>query len=177
MSQVKFIGCLHLGHEGMAKHRGFFNSYEHDENLIYNWNQSVHKKDLVYILGDITMETSAHYKKLNELKGRKIVVMGNHDLARDSRELLNYVEGLAGAVDYKGFLLTHVPIHPSDIHLVRGNIHAHIHHNTLEEVHSLSHYKDEGSKPLPSLHKYYHVDAHVIGYQPKSIEELLNSKR
>lgn len=176
MCIVRFIGCLHLGHENMARHRGFFNAYEHDENLIYNWNKTVTKRDLTFILGDITMETPKYYYMLDQLLGRKIVVLGNHDRYQDVRELLNHVEAVAGAIDYKGFMLTHIPVHPSDIHLVRGNIHAHIHHNKLEEVNSLSSYNDPGSKPSPSLHKYYHVDAHIINYQPKSLEELLNNK-
>ena len=50
MSNVRFIGCLHLGHEWMAKHRGFENSEKHDEHLIESWNSIVNKKDLTYIL-------------------------------------------------------------------------------------------------------------------------------
>lgn len=175
MSQVKFIGCLHFGHENMVKHRGFNNSYEHDEHLIEQWNKVINKRDLTYILGDVTMEKSNDYYQLDRLNGRKIVVLGNHDKWQHIPALLNYVDGVAGMIDYKGFALTHAPIHPNEVHFYRGNIHAHIHHvNKLEEVYANSSYLDEKSKVMPTLHKYYCVDAKLIDFKPKSIEELIN---
>lgn len=176
MSQVRFIGCLHLGHKWMAKHRGFQDEFHHDKHLIKEWNKIVHKKDLTYILGDVTMESKEHYYYLDQLNGRKIVVMGNHDLHKHTRELLNYVESVAGMIDYKGFCLTHAPIHPNEIGLYKGNFHAHIHENILNEVEIPSIYKDYNSKLTASLHKYYNVDAKLINFKPKTIEELLNEK-
>lgn len=176
MSQVRFIGCLHLGHRWMAAHRGFQDSFYHDEKVIDTWNQTVHKKDLTYILGDITMETDEHYYQLDRLNGRKIVVLGNHDMKEHVRTLLKYVETVAGMVDYKGFCLTHAPIHPNEVNFYRGNIHAHIHGNELHEVHMSSRYKDSNSIILPTLHKYYNVDAHKIDYRPKTIQELLDEQ-
>jgi calcineurin-like phosphoesterase family protein len=174
MSIVRFIGCLHFGHKAIAGHRGWENVEEHDAHLIEQWNKVVAKRDTTYIVGDVTMEKSKDYYKLDQLNGRKIVVLGNHDRHQDIKLLLEYVDGIAGAVDYKGFILTHVPIHPNEVQFYRGNIHAHIHHeNKLEEVIVSDSYLDEGNKPAPTLRKYFNVDAHLMGYQPKSIEELL----
>ena len=174
MSQVRFQGCLHLGHEWMAKHRGFNDSFHHDDYLIKEWNKVVHKKDLTYILGDVTMESKEHYYKLDQLNGRKIVVMGNHDLHQHTKELLNYVESVAGMIDYKSCCLTHAPIHPAEISFYRLNIHAHIHENKLQEIEYLSRYGDLGEKVEPTLHKYKCVDAKLIDFKPKTLEELLN---
>ena len=174
MSQVRFQGCLHLGHEWMAKHRGFNDSFHHDDYLIKEWNKVVHKKDLTYILGDVTMESKEHYYKLDQLNGRKIVVMGNHDLHQHTKELLNYVESVAGMIDYKSCCLTHAPIHPAEISFYRLNIHAHIHENKLKEIEYLSRYGDLGEKVEPTLHKYKCVDAKLIDFKPKTLEELLN---
>lgn len=173
MSNVRFIGCLHLGHEWMAKHRGFQDSFYHDEHLIDYWNRHVHKKDVTYVLGDITMENEEHYSQLDRLNGRKIVVMGNHDLHQHTRKLLDHVESVAGMIDYKGFVLTHSPIHPLEINRYRGNIHAHIHEEPLYEILGPSKYRDPGSEMLPTLHKYHNVDAKMIKFIPKTIEELL----
>lgn len=173
MSQVRFIGCLHLGHEWMARYRGFQDSLHHDEYLINQWNKIVNKKDITYILGDITMEKSEHYYLLDQLNGRKIIVLGNHDLPKHSKELLNYVESVAGMIDYKGCVLTHCPIHPAEISFCRLNIHAHIHENKLEEVEYLSRYGDPGEKVEKTLHKYRCVDAKLIDFKPKTLEELL----
>jgi len=177
MSNVRFIGCLHLGHEWAANYRGFLDSYHHDEYLISAWNKIINKKDLTYILGDVTMETSKHYYQLDRLNGRKIVVLGNHDLHQDVRELLNYVENVAGMVDYKGFCLTHAPIHPDEMGFYRGNIHAHIHHeNKLTEHLASDKYQDKDSIIQPTLHKYRNVDAKLINFLPKTLEELYGRK-
>lgn len=170
-----FIGCLHLGHEAVARWRGFEDSNEQDDYLISQWNKVVDTKDLVYILGDVTMNTSEHYYKLDLLKGRKIVVLGNHDNPRDVKELLNYVETVAGMIDYKGFCLTHCPIHPSEIHFYRGNIHAHIHHkNKLEHFFTSSSYLDDDAVMLSTAGKYHNVDAKMVDFTPKTIEQLLH---
>jgi len=44
MSVVRFIADLHLGHENMAKKRGFSSAEEHDEHVIKMWNSVVHKR-------------------------------------------------------------------------------------------------------------------------------------
>ena len=96
--------------------------------------------------------------------------MGNHDRAKDIPKLLEYVDGVAGAIKYKGYMLTHIPIHPNEVNMYRGNIHAHIHHeNKLEEIIALSSYNDEGSIPMPTKSKYVCVDAHLIGYKPLTL--------
>lgn len=176
MSNVRFIGCLHLGHKWMAQHRGFHDEFYHDEHLIEKWNKVVNKKDLTYILGDVTMEKAHPYIQLDRLNGRKIVVLGNHDMPKHVKELLNYVDTVAGMFDYKGGVLTHSPIHPSEMGRYIFNIHAHIHENELEEVIALDSYNDEDSIPQTTLHKYINVDAKLIDFKPKSLEELIIKK-
>lgn len=168
---VYFLGCIHFGHEWMAKHRGFQDSNHHDEHLIAQWNKTIKKKDLVWILGDITMENQAHFYRLDQLNGRKKVVLGNHDLPQDTRALLNYVETVAGVVDYKGYVLSHVPIHPNEISFCRGNIHAHIHENKIDECIVSDRYGDVPTKS-PTLSKYFNVDAQRINYTPISMDKI-----
>lgn len=155
---TRFIGCLHFGHKNMAIHRGFVDEVEHDEYLIEQWNSVVNKKDITYILGDITMEKSFWYYQLDRLNGIKHVVLGNHDRRQDIPELLKYVNSIGGAVKYKGYILTHIPIHPNEIGRFKGNIHAHIHENTL----------------IPNyMNRYFNVDAKLIDFKPKTIYELI----
>lgn len=173
MSSVRFIGCLHLGHKNIAVHRGFQDEYYHDEKLVESWNSVVHKKDLVYILGDITMENHLEYYQLDRLKGRKIVVLGNHDRPEHVKYLLNYVESVAGMIDYKEYCLSHAPIHPCEMGRYFGNIHAHIHHiNKLVECNVPSIYQDHDSILENTLYKYYNVDAKLIDFKPKTLVEL-----
>lgn len=175
MGNVRFIGCLHLGHDNLVKNlRGFKDSWEHDDYLIKQWNSVVHKKDLVYILGDITMETPEHYYKLDLLNGRKKVILGNHDMGKDIPELLKYVETVEGMVHYKSFWLTHCPVHPQELTFVKGNIHAHIHNMTIPYTEVEVNYWDKKDtiKSESGL-GYYNVDAGLIDFKPKTIEELL----
>lgn len=174
--QVRFIGCLHLGHESVSKYRGFADAEEHTEYLIKKWNETVtSSKDITYILGDITMETSKHYWMLDRLTGIKHVILGNHDRRQDVPELLKHVNTVGGMMEYKGYTLTHCPIHPNEISFSRGNIHAHIHHkNKLEEVRVAERFGDESKIQYPTLNKYYNVDAHIINYTPLTIEEIID---
>ena len=157
-----FIGCLHLGHESMAKFRGFENSEQHDNYLIKQWNSVIDKRDKVYILGDVTVESRKHYHKLNLLKGIKTVVLGNHDHEKDVRELLKYVEKVAGCVKYRGYILTHIPIHSDEFYRFKGNIHAHIHEKLVLDANG-----------LPDC-RYIHTDAKLLDFKPISFEEIKN---
>lgn len=167
------IGCLHLMHESMAKHRGYSDSWEHDYWLIQKWNSVVPKRSKVLILGDICMENSKGYHLLDELNGSKEVVLGNHDKSKDIPELLKYVDKVSGAVDYKGYILTHIPIHPNEVQFYRGNIHAHIHHiNRLEDCIVSNRYMDEGCRNTSTINKYFNVDAKLLNYKPIRFDEI-----
>ena len=161
MSKVYLISDLHFGHKNMAQHRGFQDEFYQDEEIVKNWNNVITKKDTVYILGDITMENSKHYYRLDELNGTKIVVLGNHDLRRDVPELLKYVSHVAGVINYKGFVLSHIPVHPKELYdnafkvRWRGNIHGHVHENTLDD------------------NMYFNVSCENINYTPIEFTEIV----
>ena len=77
-----FTSDLHFGHskDFLWGPRGFKNSQEHDEMLIYNWNNLITPDDTVFILGDLMLENNeAGIKKLKRLMGQKIIILGNHD--------------------------------------------------------------------------------------------------
>lgn len=162
MSRVFVFLDPHFGHENMAKKRGFKSATEHDEFIISNWNSTVQKRDLVYLLGDITMEKAVNYDILNRLNGRKRVVGGNHDMPQHSKRLAEYVESISGMIKYKGFMLSHCPIHESEVDRFRANIHGHVHENSLSDK------------------RYINVSAEVLNYTPilfTELEELyLNDK-
>ena len=168
MSQVRFIADLHFGHKNMAIKRGFKDEFQHDEHIIEKWNKVVHKNDLTYILGDVTMETTKWYFNLDRLNGQKIVVLGNHDMSNHIAELLLYVYKVAGMIRYsqKGYpkvFLTHCPIHPSELdYRVAYNIHGHIHENTILLP---------NSKPDA---RYICVSCEHVDYTPKLFSELVN---
>lgn len=53
---------------------------KHDEWLINLWNSTVHREDVIYILGDFCLGNKDYTEKiLQRLKGKKFLIRGNHD--------------------------------------------------------------------------------------------------
>lgn len=169
MATVRFIADLHLGHTNMALHRGFATVEEHDEYIIEKYNSVVSKRDVTYILGDVTMEKSAPYELLDRLNGVKHIVMGNHDRRQDVKKLLGYVESVAGMIQYKGIFLTHCPVHPMEMgYRVKYNIHGHIHEKLVEYD-----FKMFGIALFKRVdRRYICVSCEHVNYTPKTLEEL-----
>jgi calcineurin-like phosphoesterase family protein len=168
MATVRFIADLHLGHKNMALKRGFTTVEQHDEHIIEKWNSVVHKRDITYILGDVTME-KAEYDILNRLNGRKYVVLGNHDKLGHTRKLLEYVDSVAGMMKYKGVMLTHCPMHPMELeYRFNKNIHGHIHEKLVERDFTLF-----GIPLFKRVDKrYICVSCEHVDFTPKTLEEL-----
>lgn len=161
MSKVYFYSDPHFGHNNMAIKRGFKNYEEHDEHIIKTWNSIVSKKDVTYILGDVTFEKSKPYEILNRLNGIKKVILGNHDKPQHVPYLLKYVNNVSALKylkhkEFGNIILSHAPIHPQELeYRFNINIHGHVHENTLPDK------------------RYINVSAEVIDYKPKLLSELL----
>ena len=143
----------HFGHKNMAIKRGFETVEQHDEHIVERWNSVVGKRDVVYLLGDITMEKDS-YEILDRLNGCKKVILGNHDKPQHVQKLLKYVNSVCSMFQLKGCMLTHCPIHPYEINRFKLNIHGHVHDKTIDDI------------------RYFNVSAENIDYTPISIEEI-----
>ena len=171
MSKVRFISDLHFNHENAAKRRGFASAAEMNEKIINSWNAIVNKKDVTYILGDVTMEKKEGYSLLDKLNGIKHVILGNHDRRQDVHELLKYVNSVAGAINYKKkYMLTHIPIYSGELKFrFSVNIHGHVHENTIMAYRWNHETQSEYEIAHPN---YFNVSAEVIDYIPISLEEI-----
>lgn len=91
-----FTADLHFGHKNIIKYenRPWSNVDEMDKGLIENWNSIVRDKDQVYILGDFTLSINSEYVRsiLEQLKGRKVLIQGNHDYFADKSKFKPYFE-------------------------------------------------------------------------------------
>ena len=77
-----YTSDLHLGHAAIIKlcNRPFATVEEMDRNLIDSWNARVHRNDHIYIVGDLVYKSEEHASHyLDKLKGKKHLIMGNHD--------------------------------------------------------------------------------------------------
>ena len=162
MSVVRYYSDPHFGHRNMAIKRGFKDEEEMNKHIVKQWNSVVSKKDVTYILGDITMEKATQYYWLNELNGIKKVILGNHDEPQHVPELLKYVNNVCALKylkhkEFGNIILSHAPIHPCELeYRFNINIHGHVHENTLPDK------------------RYINVSAEVIDYKPKLLSELIN---
>ena len=136
---IYFTSDLHFGHQNIIQltQRPFNDIQEMNKKLIDNYNSVVEKDDIVYFLGDIAHELTLDeiYNLLSQLKGRKILIRGNHDLSYEY-ELTNRKQKIFDEInDFKMiqennliFVLSHYPM-LSWFDSRKGTImlHGHIH--------------------------------------------------
>lgn len=170
--KVRFISDLHFNHRNMATRRGFNSVEAMNQHIIESFNKVVKKKDSTYILGDITMESKKGQELLEHLNGYIFVVLGNHDRRQDIPNLMKYVDGIAGMVDFKRYkvIATHCPIQENELNYrFKYNIHGHVHENSITKV-EWDYLSDMDREVLDK--RYLNVSCEVIDYTPKTFEEL-----
>lgn len=134
-----------------------------DEAMIENWNKVVSHNSKVYHLGDVFMTTKANEiaNVMRRLNGTKVLIKGNHDVAK----LSVYAEHFKDVRAYHvlaNLALSHVPIHPQSVsERWLGNVHGHLHHRCVE---------DKFGNPDP---RYFSVCVERINYTPIALEEVI----
>ena len=135
MQNVYVISDTHFGHKRIlefeAAHRPFQIIEEHDRELVDRWNAVVRKDDTVWHLGDVYFGRNGHHI-LAYLNGTKKLVMGNHDHYPMER-YQTYFTKIAGAAEWGGALLTHIPVHDSQKRRYVKNVHGHTHSRKLDD--------------------------------------------
>lgn len=167
-----FCSDLHLGHANIIRlcRRPFADVEEMDACLIANWNERVTDSDRVYLLGDLMFRNRvAPEDYLRRLKGKKHLIIGNHDrewmkaveLGRHfetvSRlELIATGDGLA--------TLCHYPMMSFEGKYL---IYGHIHNNR----------KDAYWPLLRGMERALNASVEVNDYRPATLEELIAHNR
>ena len=166
-SNIYLIADPHFNHKNIIKYcdRPFSSVDEMNQVLIKNWNNTVKKEDRIFVLGDFCLSGKDKIIEIGrQLKGRKTLILGNHD----SASIKTYYEaGFEMVSKYpiflKGFLLSHEPI--PDCRFI--NIHGHIHNKSIEEIDYL--YLDK----MPELKElYYNVGVDTNNFRPVSFKDI-----
>jgi len=137
MSEIFFISDTHFSHRGILTYepelRPFASLEEHDEAMVERWNSVVKDDDKVYHLGDFCLNRAAlQFGK--RLKGKKYLIMGNHDAFRPQEYIDVGFSWLKGAFQHENLILTHIPVHTQQLeHRFFANIHGHLHSKTLPD--------------------------------------------
>lgn len=133
MSRTWVTADPHFGHGNILTFkrrdgtplRPFSSLEEMNSELIRRWNEVVGQDDRVYVLGDVAMRKSG-LGCLAELKGRKVLVKGNHDQEKLSLYVKHF-DDIRAYVVKKGFIMSHIPIHENSLSRWQFNIHGHLH--------------------------------------------------
>ena len=136
------ISDHHLGHtnswekfklEDGSPLRPFTSNEEMNETMIERHNAKVKEQDTVYFLGDVVINKK-YLELVKRMNGRKILVLGNHDIFKDEeyREVgFEQLHGVRVFVDK--FILSHIPLHPDCVtERFRVNVHGHLHANQVK---------------------------------------------
>lgn len=149
----------HFGHKNIIKYenRPFVDIEEMDRILIEKWNKVVKNEDKVFILGDFSFYDKEKTKEIiNQLKGYKILIMGNHDR---ERSLSWWSEvGIHEVYQYsiiynEFFILSHEPVYLNE-NMPYANIHGHTHHLKYESK------------------QFFNASVECIDYTPVLFEEV-----
>jgi calcineurin-like phosphoesterase family protein len=109
-----------------------------DQDLIKIWNEKVNENDLVYILGDFSFyDGEGTNNILKQLKGKKILVVGNHDnkFLKDKKFNKELFEEI---VDIKSIKINKTKIYMSHFPMAdwnnreQGSIHFYGHLHTIK---------------------------------------------
>lgn len=103
------------------------------EDMIRWYNEMVDDGDRVYILGDVAFSNRHMHNSVGRLKGRKVLVPGNHEPPK-MRQYFDLFEDVRGYVVKKGFIMSHIPIHPGSLSRWKLNIHGHTHANNVKDM-------------------------------------------
>jgi calcineurin-like phosphoesterase family protein len=182
MRNIFLVSDTHVGHRNMLVFtrpdgtplRPFATIEEHDEALIENWNRVVKPEDTVIHLGDVCM-SHVHLHKIGQMNGRKVLVQGNHDPVGGKKgkkfPFTDYFEYVTAAKVMDDMILTHVPVHPSQIGRFGTNVHGHLHAN--EVMQRAPNYPEMSHIPYYEPDpRYLCVSMEHIDYTPIALEDV-----
>lgn len=190
-----YISDLHFGCINKFEER----TIEHDKLIIENWNNVVTNGDTVYILGDVgrvgnNKDNEYLCKCISVLKGRKVLILGNHDkhLLKDIRlkqlftEICDYKE-VIDSFEGNNYNLTlsHYPVlfwnnqHKGWIHIY-GHVHKSeewlVFNKCLSYINEyFKHRTLNGYTDCPQA-KAINVGAMLdyMEYTPRTLKEIIN---
>lgn len=183
-----YISDTHFFHQNILHfdNRPFKDFIEMNRAIINNWNNVVTNEDTVYILGDFCwLKEDKWIEILDELKGNKVLIRGNHDLKNMPANLKSK---FADIKDYKEIddngqtvIMCHYPIlaykHSFDPNTFM--LFGHVHNNTRES-HLITQFIKEIWKnrieKFDNRGQLINVGCMMpwMGYTPRTLDYLIN---
>ena len=169
-----YIADPHFGHENILKlcDRPYATIEEMNEAMIQQWNQRVTGNDTVFILGDLFFRCADPEAVLTRLKGKKRLIIGNHDSSwMDKVDLSRYFVSVDHFLEItdgmRAITLCHYPLLTWKHKLRPFMIHGHIHNDTTSDFFPL----------IAARERLLNAGADINGYCPVTFEELQENNR
>lgn len=145
---------LHLGHHETIGffQRPFPSPRQMDLALFSAWERTVAPHDTIICLGDVTIPAlwGPRLKRLRRAPGRKLLVIGNHEINRVGEVDIDGFDQIHSTLYASGdppLLLTHMPLETVPEGSV--NVHGHLH-----------------DEPSPSREQHINVSVEQLDYRP-----------
>lgn len=177
-----YTSDLHFDHKNIIKYcnRPYANVDEMNKGLVANWNSRVKPEDTVYILGDLTLAGKERALEfLKQLKGNKILVIGNHDTFAYKDSFDSEAAHFCCQVERKAMCRVHDPFIDKSIVLCHYPL-AVWKHKEQGVLHFYGHVHNSTPERFPYLQQIdgaYNVGADVQGWYPRTAQEIINSNQ
>lgn len=171
MKDIFFISDTHFGHANALTFkrkdgsplRSFSCVEEMDEHMVTCWNSVVKPNDRIYHCGDVVINKNFLHI-LDRLNGKKVLIMGNHDIFGHQAYLQHFEDIRAYKVMPKqGIIASHIPVHTDSLYRFPTNIHGHLHADRVPDA----------SNPHKIDNRYVNVCVESVNYTPVHLDEIL----
>lgn len=163
------ISDTHFSHANILKFtdgkkplRPFNSMEEMNEYMISKWNEVVGENDVVFHIGDVVFAQTG-FECLGRLNGDKRLIMGNHERHK-MEKYQEYFTDIRAYAEKNDFLLSHIPVHPSQMGRWKGNIHGHLHSGYVTMI-------DRNGDGIADP-RYFCVSVERINYTPILLDEI-----
>ena len=167
---IFYTADTHFGHRNVIRFCGrpYETIEEMDRDLIARWNGKVTGNDTVYVLGDMFFRAENPQEILSRLKGKKHLIVGNHDSSWMGKvDLGKYFQSVSLMAELSGgktgVTLCHYPLlswkHAKRTYM----IHGHIHRDTRMDFWPL----------IAANDHILNAGVDINGFEPVTIEELM----
>lgn len=162
---------LHFFHKSIIEYenRPFTDVEEMNRSLIKNWNDTVSKQDLVFVLGDVSFgSVNKTIEILQKLNGDKILIIGNHDnnLVKSDKfreQFLDVQYYMELKYNDEILILCHYPIANWNYE-EKGSIHLFGHLHSME---------NDVSKFMESKRNNFQIGIDINNFKPSLIEKFV----
>ena len=192
-----YIADCHFGHSAVIlfDHRPFGGIEEMEEIMVMNWNAAVKPGDTVYILGDFCWGRADDWLRiLHRLRGKKVLIRGNHDLKNFPPELqeqfvevADYMETVDNGRGSEGrkVILSHFPIpfyrHSNNRRdfMLCGHVHNTVENSYLERwtAELRKDFDASGNVHAVNAGQIYNVGCMMpwMRYTPRTLDEIIRA--